>query len=96
MVFVRSQRARHYRLTLRKDGVAVATIPTRGSEHEARTFVEQHRDWLERARARHARQPRPAEAGLLGTRVLWRGELTETRPARLAPSIPPQLPPFVP
>jgi predicted metal-dependent hydrolase len=81
MVFVRSQRARHYRLTLRKDGVAVATIPTRGSEHEARKFVEQHRDWLERARARHARRPRPAEMWTLGTRVLWRGELTEIRRA---------------
>ncbi|MBI2496745.1 MAG: M48 family metallopeptidase [Opitutae bacterium] len=71
LVFVRSLRARNYRLTLRKDGVAVATVPARGSESEARRFVELHRDWLERARARHARKPRAAETWTLGTAVLW-------------------------
>jgi predicted metal-dependent hydrolase len=81
LVFVRSLRARHYRLTLRRDGVAVATVPARGSEREARAFVEQHHDWLARARARHARKPRVAEAWTVGTPVLWRGELTEIRPA---------------
>ena len=81
IIFVRSQRARHYRLTLRRDGVGVATIPGRGSEREAQRFVEQHRDWLERARARQARKPRPAEIWTLGTSVLWRGELTEIREA---------------
>ncbi len=79
LVFVRSLRARHYRLTLRKDGVAVATVPARGSEREARAFVEQHHDWLARARARHARKPRVAEIWTTGTPVLWRGELTEIR-----------------
>lgn len=79
--YVRSDRARSYRLTLRKDGVAVATIPVRGSEKEARVFVEKHQDWLARARARQARRPRPAEAWTVGTRVLWRGELTEIRQA---------------
>lgn len=81
LVFVRSRRARSYRLTLRKDGVAVATIPARGSEPEARAFVHQHQDWLARARARHARRPRPAEVWSVGTAVLWRGELTEIRVA---------------
>lgn len=81
LVFVRSLRARHYRLTLRKDGVAVATVPARGSEREARAFVEQHRGWLARARARHARKPRVAEVWTVGTHVLWRGELTEIRSA---------------
>ena len=79
LVFVRSLRARHYRLTLRKDGVAVATVPARGTEREARAFVEQHHDWLARARARHARKPRVAEVWTTGTSVLWRGELTEIR-----------------
>ncbi|MES1167614.1 MAG: M48 family peptidase, partial [Oleiharenicola lentus] len=74
-------RARSYRLTLRKDGVAVATIPVRGSEREARVFVQQHQDWLARARARHARRPRTAEIWTLGTPVLWRGELTGIRDA---------------
>jgi predicted metal-dependent hydrolase len=88
LVFVRSVRARHYRLTLRKDGVAVATIPPRGTESEARRFVAQHEDWLARARARHARRPRPAVNWTLGTHVLWRGELTEIRLACGAPLIP--------
>ncbi|MSU25107.1 MAG: M48 family peptidase [Opitutus sp.] len=81
VVLERSQRARRYRLTLRRDGTAVATIPARGSEREARRFVEQHRDWLERARERQRRRPRVAEVWTIGTRVLWRGELTEIRPA---------------
>ena len=81
LVFVRSHRARHYRLTLRKDGVAVATIPLRGTEPEARAFVARHRAWLERARARQARRPRGAEVWTIGTQVLWRGALTEIRVA---------------
>lgn len=79
--YVRSARARTYRLTLRKDGVAMVTIPLCGSEREARAFAERHRDWLQRARARHARRPRPAETWTVGTAVLWRGEMT---PIRLA------------
>src|SRR4051794_29682594 len=81
LVFVRSSRARSYRLTLRKDGMAVATIPMRGSETAARAFVHQHREWLDRARARHARRPRPAEVWAMGTNILWRGILTEIRDA---------------
>ena len=96
LVFVRSQRARHYRLTLRKDGVAVATVPVRGSEREARLFVEQQGDWLARARARHARQPRAAGIWTVGTPVLWRGELTEIRLAAVAPLLPAGIQMFVP
>lgn len=81
LVFERSARAERYRLTLRKDGVAVATIPARGTEREARAFVEQHRDWLERARARQRSKPRAANVWTLGTHVLWRGELAEIRKA---------------
>jgi predicted metal-dependent hydrolase len=79
VIFQRSWRARHYRLTLRHDGVAVATIPPRGSEREAVRFVAQHRDWLERARERQRHRPRSAEVWTPGTHVLWRGELTEIR-----------------
>lgn len=85
---MRSLRARNYRLTLRKDGVAVATIPARGSEHEARRFVVEHQNWLDRARIRHARRPRQEETWTLGTPVLWRGEMTEIRQASAAPLIP--------
>ncbi len=79
VIFVRSPQARRYRLTLRRDGTAVATIPVRGSEREAVRFVEQHRDWLERARERQARRPQAAEMWTIGTHVLWRGEMREIR-----------------
>jgi hypothetical protein len=81
VVFVRSDRARHYRLTLRRDGTAVATIPRRGSEREAQRFVEQHRAWLERARARQEARPRAAAVWMLGTIVLWRGREETIRSA---------------
>ena len=81
ILFVRSHRARRYRLTLRRDGTAVATIPRRGSEQEARRFVEQQRDWLERARGRQRARPRAPEIWTPGTPVLWRGE---AQPIRVA------------
>ena len=81
VVFVRSAAARRYRLTLRRDGTAVATIPARGSEREALRFVEQQREWLERARARQAEKPRSAEFWTIGTHVLWRGAM---QPVRIA------------
>jgi predicted metal-dependent hydrolase len=85
VVFARSARARGYRLSLRRDGTAVATIPAHGSEREARRFVEQHRDWLEGARARQRKRPRAAEVWTVGTRILWRGEMTEIRVAAAHP-----------
>ena len=84
VVFERSAKARRYRLTLRRDGVAVATIPARGSVREAQRFVDEHRDWLERARQRQKNRPRAAEVWVPGTHVLWRGEMTEVRIARTA------------
>jgi hypothetical protein len=88
IVFQRSARARGYRLTLKRDGTAVATIPLRGSEREARRFAEQHREWLERARERQRRRPRGADVWPLGTHVLWRGEMTEIRAAAVTdPSV---------
>ncbi|MBI2517509.1 MAG: M48 family metallopeptidase [Opitutae bacterium] len=89
VVFVRSAQARRYRLTLRRDGTAVATIPLRGSEREALRFVEQQRDWLERARERQAQKPRAAEVWTVGTHVLWRGELHPIRIATMGESADP-------
>jgi predicted metal-dependent hydrolase len=85
VVFERSPRARNYRLTLRRDGTAVAVIPARGSVREAERFVATHREWLDRARARQAKRPRGAEVWTIGTRVLWRGEMCEIRNALVAP-----------
>ena len=76
-----SATARQYRLTLRRDGTAVATIPARGSEREALRFVERQRPWLERARARQLGRPRMEEVWSVGTLLLWRGEMTEIRVA---------------
>ena len=81
IVFQRSAKARSYRLTLKRDGTAVATIPLRGSEREARRFVEQQHAWLERARERQRHRPRGADVWTVGTRVLWRGEMTDIRVA---------------
>jgi predicted metal-dependent hydrolase len=81
VVFRRSESARNYRLSLGRDGVAVATIPLRGSMREAERFVELNRGWLERARERQRRRPRAADVWTVGTRVLWRGELCEIRRA---------------
>jgi predicted metal-dependent hydrolase len=81
VVFQRSLKARNYRLTLKRDGTAVATIPLRGSEREALRFVAQHSEWLERARVRQSRKPRGATVWVIGTHVLWRGEMTEIRRA---------------
>ena len=81
LIFERSAKATRYRLTLKKDGTAVAIIPLRGNERDARAFVEQQSDWLERARERQKSKPRSATVWTLGTRVLWRGEFTEVRKA---------------
>ncbi len=86
IIYVRSPTARRYRLSLRRDGVAVATIPPRGSEREAIRFVAQHREWLERARARHAARPRAATIWTVGTHVLWRGEMHALRIAAPEPT----------
>jgi predicted metal-dependent hydrolase len=89
IVFQRSARARNYRLTLRRDGTAVATIPARGSEREALRFVERHGEWLERARARQRSRPSAAGVWTVGTHVLWRGEMTEVRVAAVGrPGLP--------
>lgn len=74
VVWQRSPRARRYRLTLRRDGVAVLTLPARGDEREAARFLAEQSDWLARARARLATKPRAPEAWPISAPVLWRGE----------------------
>jgi hypothetical protein len=81
IIFKRSAQARSYRLSLGRDGVAIATIPAHGSMKEARRFVELNRDWLSRARERQSRRPRAAQVWTVGTQMLWRGEFHPIRPA---------------
>lgn len=81
VVYVRNLRAKNYRLTLRRDGVPVATIPARGTEKEARAFVRKNTDWLRRMQDRHQRQPRMANRWVVGTSVMWRGEQLPIRRA---------------
>ena len=69
----RSTRARRYRLSVGRRGEAVLTLPARGSEHQARQFLETQRGWLERTRNRLAALPRSATVWTLGTSVLFRG-----------------------
>lgn len=83
--WVRSVRAKRYRLTLRRDGVAVLTLPLRGDEHEARRFLAQQSAWLSRARARLEAKPRAPQDWRLGATLLWRGVPTEVRLAREGP-----------
>jgi len=78
-IFKRSLRAEHYRLTLRRDGVPLVTIPARGNEREAKRFLESHRGWLERAQQRQRRRPKAADVWVPGTHLLWRGTMTELR-----------------
>ncbi|KXU35328.1 hypothetical protein AXK11_06640 [Cephaloticoccus primus] len=84
LVFQRSARARHYRLTLRRDGTALVTIPARGSQRAAEQFAAQHAQWLERARQRQAQRPQADRIWTLGTAVLWRGVFEEIRAATAA------------
>ena len=74
VVLRRSEKASRYRLSVGRDGVAVLTIPLRGSERQARLFLASQREWLERARGRLARLPRSATVWTPGTSLLWRGE----------------------
>jgi predicted metal-dependent hydrolase len=81
IVFRRSANARNYRISLGRDGVAIATVPARGSMREAEHFVELNREWLDRARERLRSRPRLASIWTIGTTVLWRGQFEEIRPA---------------
>ena len=84
----RSPKATRYRLSVGRDGAAVLTIPMRGTERQARQFLESQRDWLDRTRGRLARLPRSAAVWTLGTSVLWRGEWrTIERAPELAPHV---------
>lgn len=77
--YVRHPRARRYRLAWLRDGTARCTLPMRGSLTEARRFVERSRPWLAGRIAAHRDMPSRVAPWTPGTRVWFRGELTELR-----------------
>lgn len=62
LIFVRHRRARRYVLRVRADGRVRVTIPRGGTPRDARRFAERHRAWIERQRARTARQTWASDA----------------------------------
>ena len=58
--FVRMRQARRYVMRVRPDGDLRVTIPRGGSRSEAERFVERHRLWAERQRARMIAGRRPS------------------------------------
>ena len=77
MVLVRNARARRYVLRLRPDGCVRVTIPRRGSAIEARRFAERNQDWVERQLQRLIARPARPKEWLIGTEILFRGELVK-------------------
>jgi predicted metal-dependent hydrolase len=75
MVLVRNIRARRYVLRLRPDGAARVTIPRGGSAAEARRFAARNVGWLERELQRLAARSNQAKPWLMGTEILFRGEM---------------------
>ncbi|HEX6465336.1 MAG TPA: YgjP-like metallopeptidase domain-containing protein, partial [Vicinamibacterales bacterium] len=72
------RQARRYVMRVRPDGDLRVTIPRGGSRREAEAFVERHRTWAERQRARVMTARRPPD------------EIRDLR-KRAALELPPQL-----
>jgi predicted metal-dependent hydrolase len=75
LLLVRNPRARRYLLRVRPDGAARVTIPRGGSQSEALSFVERNRGWLEQQLERLHAQPRLPMSWLVGSTILFRGEM---------------------
>ncbi len=74
---IRNPRARRYVLRVRPDGSARVTIPRGGSYAEARQFAERSTQWLERQLQRLTAKPIRPKEWLIGTEILFRGELVK-------------------
>jgi predicted metal-dependent hydrolase len=80
LAVVPNPRAQRYILRLAADGSARVTVPRGGSAAQARRFAERHIPWLERQLQRLAAQPPRTKSWLLGTEILFRGELVKIEP----------------
>jgi len=74
---VRNLRARRYVLRLRPDGAARVTIPQGGSAGAAHDFAKRNLSWLEQQLLRQAARPNHPRQWLIGTEILFRGELAK-------------------
>jgi predicted metal-dependent hydrolase len=82
--FVRHPRARRYVIHVRPDGTVRVTIPRGGSKREARAFVEQQQQWIDRRRQQVALEnARPRETISPEVEREWRARATRELPARL-------------
>jgi predicted metal-dependent hydrolase len=77
LAMIRNHQARRYRLMLRPDGTVRLTIPRRGSVVEGRRFAERNTEWLARQLERLAAHPAKPDHWLIGTEILFRGEMVK-------------------
>jgi predicted metal-dependent hydrolase len=80
LVLKRNPRARRYVLRLNRQGQAQVTIPRSGSAAEASRFAHRNKRWLERQIRRFANLPKRPNEWPLGSKVLFRGQLTVIEP----------------
>jgi predicted metal-dependent hydrolase len=73
VVFRRHARAKHYKLRVESDGLALVTVPRGGSQAEARGFFEKHRSWVESERQKRRSEPH-GQVWRPGFKILFRGE----------------------
>lgn len=79
LVLVRNARARHYLLSLRRDGTARVTVPRGGTLIEARRFAHSKSQWLRRQLRRMDATPLLPKVWCDGTGILFDGETLELR-----------------
>jgi len=71
----RNPLAKRYRLFVDREGRPRVTIPRRGSQREARRFLDGHRDWLVQQLCRFKMRQAQVASWRPGTEVLFRGSL---------------------
>src|SRR5476649_364905 len=81
LALIHNHRARRYLLRLRPDGSVRLTIPRRGSVIEGRRFAERNAEWLGRQLERLAANPVTPDQWLMGTEILFHGEIVKIEPA---------------
>ena len=80
LALIHNHRARRYLLRLRPDGSVRLTIPRRGSEIEGRRFAERNAEWIARQLEKLATSPPKPNQWLMGTEILFRGEMVKIEP----------------